>query len=449
MLLKPADFSQYIAQLDPQKPLPGSDQLLYVPLDEVRGEGRFTSTEPLERPIRMLPESCQLFSGFPGSGKTTELKRLAERFERTTQAPQGAPDTYPDLPAHVVFINADDFIDIYAPITIADVLRVIAYQMDREATEQEGGTPDGDKSYLKRIFDFFKETHAGLKDIKFEAYGASFMLELKNNPTFYAQAEEALRGRFQRFVEMAHESIRQSVERLKKRTLAQRVLVIVDGLDKLNPRKEEEREPIESSVELVFSTYARMLRLPCHVIYTFPLWLRYRGTDFKTNYDKDPLIIPMVKIRDQHGHEFEPGIQKLMEVVSRRIHIKRIFGEDSSQTLKPLVLASGGYLRDLIRLVRNVLFHAQSFPVEPAFVERVIQNLAEDYKFTIYGTDLDLIVHIAQTHELPNEDRERLAKFGQLLERRLILAYRNGLEWYDVHPMVRRDQRVKTRLGAK
>ena len=42
------------------------------------------------------------------------------------------------------------------------------------------------------------------------------------------------------------------------------------------------------------------------------------------------------------------------------------------------------------------------------------------------------------THALPQQDAEQVAAFGRLLERWLVLAYRNGDEWYDLHPLVRR-----------
>lgn len=45
--------------------------------------------------------------------------------------------------------------------------------------------------------------------------------------------------------------------------------------------------------------------------------------------------------------------------------------------------------------------------------------------------------------------RQQLAAFGRLVERLLVLAYRNGEEWYDVHPMVRRDPMLAAKLGRR
>ena len=35
---------------------------------------------------------------------------------------------------------------------------------------------------------------------------------------------------------------------------------------------------MEASVESLFVQHSRLLRLPCHVIYTFPIWLRTFGS---------------------------------------------------------------------------------------------------------------------------------------------------------------------------
>ncbi len=38
--------------------------------------------------------------------------------------------------------------------------------------------------------------------------------------------------------------------------------------------------------------------------------------------------------------------------------------------------------------------------------------------------------------------------FGRLFSRQLVLAYLNGEEWYDLHPLARLAPEVKTRLAA-
>ena len=57
------------------------------------------------------------------------------------------------------------------------------------------------------------------------------------------------------------------------------------------------------------------------------------------------------------------GIDKFIELVRRRVRdLSRVFGDDLDATLLPIVYASGGYPRDLLRMVRQILIDAPVFP---------------------------------------------------------------------------------------
>lgn len=436
MTVPHADLGRFYTNCDPNKPLSGEDPR-YVSLDEVRGNDASTCVDELEQTIRFSSESCQLFTGFPGTGKTTEIGQFKKRLNDAK-----------DLPTHVVVVNFDEYIDKYAPISITDVVRVIAYCLDREATEMEGKDPDKQSTYRDRFMKFLSDSEIDMSKASLSALGSTVMLEIKNNPTFYRRVDKALSQRFQQFVNEARESMTESVSRLKNAQLAhaQRVVCIADGLEKIAPLRDDDRDSVEKSVEMLFATHAAYLRLPCHAIYTFPLWLRYRRADLGASYDREPLVLPMVKVTDPNGKPAERGIERLLELLAKRVDLSAVFGPDWKNAVRPLILASGGYPRDLLRLVRNLLTSNRVFPVGPANVERVIDQLAEDYGRTVLGTDLDVLVTIAKNHELPRDNSENLAKFVRLLDRYLVLAYRNGKEWYDAHPMVRRDMRVKQRI---
>jgi hypothetical protein len=436
------ELRQLISACDPNRPLLPGDPL-YVPFDEgvpVRGTAGRSCIDVLQRLILLQDATCQLFTGFPGTGKTTELGRLKQRLEASR-----------DLPTVVVAIDFDQWLDRYTPVSITDVLRVIAHVLDREASVAEGKDPDQEPGYVRRLWDFMAHTDVELQEIGFHAYGASLMLELKNNPTFHQKAEAALRVRFQQFANEARTVMEQSILRLRQAptTQAQRVVILADGLEKFTPLREEDRGAMEASVESVFVQHARLLHLPCHTIYTFPLWLRFRVAELGGLYDGSPTVLPMVKIAFPDGTGCAAGIEKLLELIRRRVRdLGRVFGDDLDATLLPIVHASGGYPRDLLRMVRQLLIDARSFPAAPPDAARVIDELSQQYAFVVRGTNLPLLERIATTHALPQDDAEQVAAFGRLLERWLVLAYRNGEEWYDLHPLVRRAPMVRARLES-
>src|SRR6266705_1965315 len=138
------ELRRFISLCDPMRPLEPGDPL-YVPFDEgtpVRGGEGQSCIESLQRLIYLKDETRQLFTGFPGTGKTTELKRLAVRLSEAK-----------DLPTHAIYI-------------------------------------DFEPGYLKRFFEFLSQTDFELNKIGFSAYGASLMLELKNNPSMRQRAEQ-------------------------------------------------------------------------------------------------------------------------------------------------------------------------------------------------------------------------------------------------------------------
>jgi hypothetical protein len=432
------ELRRFVRLCDPQRPLEADDPV-YVAFDEgipTRGTTHASAIQALRRFIYLKDESCQLFTGFPGTGKTTELRRLRAQLSAAR-----------DLPTHAVYIDFEEYLDRYTPASITDILRIVAYSLDRAATIAEGKDPNAEPGYVRRLFDFLVLTDVTLKKLDFHVVGATLMLELKNNPSFRQQVEETLSGRFQQFAAEALHTMTEAVVRLRKapESTAERVVVIADGLEKFSPLREEDRDAMEASVESLFVQHARLLRLPCHVIYTFPIWLRFRVAELGSLYDSQPLVLPMVKIAERDGRAYEAGIEKLRELVRKRIDEQHVFGK-SGAVLTDLVLASGGYPRDLLRMVREVLVRGESFPVSSLTANRVIDDLAREYAVVVRGTHVPMLEQLSATHTLPQADSNEVASFGRLLEKWLVLAYRDETEWYDLHPLVRRSPLVAAAL---
>jgi len=273
------------------------------------------------------------------------------------------------------------------------------------------------------------------------------MAEIKDNPRFRDRVEDALKLRFQAFAADAQDMMKQCITRLRSATAATRFVVIADGLEKLMYLREDDRKRIEAAVETLFVNHASWLRLPCHVIYTFPFWLRFSAPALGALYHREPRVLPMVKITDKDGKPYAEGIDKLVRLVGRRLKpLKRVFGESLEQTLYPLILASGGYPRDLLRMLRDVLLSANGLPVTPEGCKQIEDRLAQTYARVIRSSDVDILVEVARTHELPAGDDSRIAEFSRMFGRHLVLTYMNGEEWYEIHPLLRRARSVRDRL---
>ncbi len=427
-----------IERCDPQRPL-AEDSPLYIPLDRdppVRGER--ACIEVMRRTILSASgPTCQLFTGFPGTGKTTELRRLAASFQESP----------PPTSAHVLFIDFELWIHRFKPVQLSDILRTLTFCLAAEADRVEAKLDpelQGER-YLRQFFTSVQKalpSSAEFKDVKFELFGTALMLELRNNPTIHEQVEQGVRARFQHFARECAAVMTESIQRIRQAvgSKADRFIVIADGLEKLDAIDHSDRDVVENAAESLFIGHSEFLRLlPCHVIYTFPVWLRFRTAQLGSSYSGEPLTLPMVKVQNQDGAPFEPGLDKLHDLIRVRLEdATRVFGPNPKETLRPLLQASGGYPRDALRMVRSVLQLEETFPVPPSVVEREIRSLQQTYHAMVLGTHAQLLGQIARTHQIPNDTPEQLRQFGELFARFLVLAYRNGQEWFDIHPLVRK-----------
>jgi hypothetical protein len=87
---------EYVRQCDPREPLNGNDDARYVDLDDAREPLRGSDGSAIDQLRHTILLStpdrprCLLFTGYPGSGKTTELRELHRRLEAQTTDPADA-----------------------------------------------------------------------------------------------------------------------------------------------------------------------------------------------------------------------------------------------------------------------------------------------------------------------------------------------------------------------
>lgn len=427
---------QWMAALAPDAPLTDPGDPRYVDLDAggARGDGP-PAAERLLRGIELVGSGdggCQLLTGFPGTGKTTELARLRARLEAV-----------PGDEAFVVTVDAEGFVDRHTPPTITDLLRVLAWELDRAAQRAEHADPDAVPGYAQRLWRWL-QSDVELGAIGFAAYGANLMVEIRENPSFRDKVERQLQLQFNRFAEEAHVVIAESLQRIRGASGRRRVVILVDGMEKFVALAEGERGPaqMESAVESLFLTHARWLRIPnAQVVYTFPLWLRFRHPGLGASYDRPPVVLPMVKVRDATGVPFEPAIAGLIEFVTRRVG-PGAFGPAAAALLRPAVLASGGYPRDLLRIAREAVAQSATFPVAAGTIEGVIAEVRRGYDSALLLADAGVLTSIARDHRLP-AGADALRACQRLFELALVLTYHNAEDWVDVHPLVKGSPRLR------
>ncbi len=142
----------------------------------------------------------------------------------------------------------------------------------------------------------------------------------------------------------------------------------------------------------------------------------------------------------------------MREMLARRMDMKEVFVDASP--LDDLIAASGGYPRDFLRMMRELFLSAimEEIPAPiprnklKALVTKVINDQVAVYERAVYDEDVPLLVTVAQTHNVPRVQRDETFRIAELFDSHSVLGYRNGEEWYDLHPLVRESAKIKEAL---
>lgn len=364
-------------------------------------------------------ESKQLFSGFRGTGKSTELRRLKQLLQSQVNT-------------KVVLCDMERYLNLTTPVDISDFLVSVAGALSDELE----GDPDllgkdpSHEGYWTRFRNFLTRTRVELPELD-----VGLQVNLKTDPTFRQRLQEHLRGHLSALVGDVRGFVEDCVKALQERHGDDvRVVVLLDSIERIRGTAINAGE-VAASLETVFEGHADKLGLPyMHVIYTVPPWLKIKAPGVAGLYDGSQQI-PCVKVRDIHGQPCQAGLDTLADLIGRRGDWQRLVG--SREALDDLCLASGGYLRDLFRLLQTLLLLSagRSLPAERERIELAKHEIRNSY-LPIANQDARWLERIERTHHTQLEETSLLHQLSRYFDTHLILAYRNGEEWWSVHPLL-------------
>jgi predicted kinase len=376
---------------------------------------------------------CEFFTGLPGSGKSTELKRLAARLAKKDGA---------NLLA--IVIDAEEVLDIYNPIDVPDILIAILYKTDEAVLTAEGKNPKDalKEGRFRRFWHWLTTTEVELKSVEAEAEvkagipevaeasaGGKAVLDLKANPSLRERVRAKVAAHMTTFVAEVEAEIEALNERAKKRG-HEGIVILFDSLEKLRGISQNWKEVL-TSAERVFTGGAPYLRLPVHVLYTLPPAVVLR-------LNVQVHFLPMLKLFDRESGERDAGFEAAWRIVRQRIpdeHLKEFFGPTSwKDRVDRLITWSGGYPRDIVRLLQN-------FVAEPTLDEakfkRLLALAADDYRRTVPENALPWLARVAAEKRLIILDDQHRETVDLMLQNNAVLRYQNGEPWVDLHPAVR------------
>ena len=213
------------------------------------------------------------------------------------------------------------------------------------------------------------------------------------------------------------------------------VVLLLDSVEHIRGTSVNAQE-VQSSVEILFASHADKLRLPyLHVIYTVPPYLKVRYGNLGSLYEPGGVqVLPAFKLRAEIDRA---DITKRFDAIERVVYARgdwqKLLGERA--LLDRLIRYSGGHLRDLLRLLAEILRRAKSLPVPESTVDAAIDQLRTEF-LPIADDDALWLAEIARTHRAALEKADKLPDLARFFDTHLALCYRNGHEWYDIHPLI-------------
>lgn len=367
------------------------------------------------------------FTGQRGTGKSTELRRL--RIELTKRG-------------HVALMaDMAEYMNFTTTVEVGDFLITIMGALS-ECVERDYDADATHESYWDRMVRFLG-TEVKLEGIDLKGGGATLKMSLKDDPDFRRRVQEGLRGHVAKLAQQAREFAGSVVAlvRQKRQEPDKKVVFIVDSVERIRGIGSD-AEAVYKSVENLFSGHAdKLFLLPLHVVYTIPPYLPILSAGIGAHLGGHAVYsLPSVHVFKNRSREAsETGLGIMERIITQRFSDwATIFTRDA---LRRLALSSGGDLRDFFRLIRICLTRAASpgttLPVGPLILEHA-ETMVRNEMLPLAAEDLQWLKRIAATKDASLEAVKDLPVLARYFETKLVLNYRNGSDWYDVHPLLRK-----------
>jgi hypothetical protein len=369
--------------------------------------------------IKSRRPTCQLFGGFRGTGKSTELLRLAAELTEAGHT--------------VIFVAGNSVINLYQALEPTDLLVAVAGAVATEVTERTGTSQP---SLVALIADFFRDTEVDLAQIGFEHGPVKLTLALSRDPTFKARVQKALRGRLNEFVAQFQAFMVEVKKLLAIPEGGPHPVLVIDDLEKVRGVGLEQAI-VQHGMREIFLSFDWALRVEgWHTIWTAPPYVQLLNPRIRGIYDES-VVLPMVRVWENDAARTPnlEGVAALRSAARLRGDVDSLFLEDA--LVDRLVHASSGHMRDFFRLLRDAVrrVYRQKDPtsaLDGEAIKRIIADYAGDFSKTIYQNDYPWLASIAagRTLVLPSDDM--LPRVERLLDMSVVMTYRNGEDWVDL-----------------
>ena len=356
-----------------------------------------------------------LFTGHRGSGKSTELNKLTSLLSSKFLTVQFSVRRVLD-PLNVT----------YTDLLLSMAIRLFSEVTDQRLLKRRRRALIGD-ALLDDVYRWFTQEIVLEKivepqvDASLSANVNLLFVKLEGKVTTEAVTRRTIRERLEHRVSELVTKMDQVVAEVQRNT-GRRVLIVVEDIDKLD---------LEAAKNL-FLRHAISLNAPqAHIIYTFPVALRYDNdwTHIKNSFS-NRFILPNIRLRSFEGAPNPEGVEVMQRMVLNRMEPSLIL----SDALDLAVAMSGGLPFTLMELIQNAALFARTqgkSVIDRPSLEEAVTEIRSDFQGMLEPGHYLTLRQYRQTRWLENEEAVR-----EVLHNLSLLEYANDQRWCDVHPIV-------------
>jgi hypothetical protein len=352
------------------------------------------------------------FSGHRGCGKSTELLHL--------MANPGIQKKF--WPVNFSIRDEADIIDL----DFRDILLAIGSRMFRDYRKTGGKLPDQLLKELNgwrgKVEEEVKTIHSGRAALEVGAGLENFFintgLKMKLEPATRAELRQVFEKDITGLISVIN-NIATAIYSKEHRI----PLILIDDLDKPN---------LDVARAIFHDRRNIMMQPNCAIIYTVSSALFYTK-QFESIRDQ-AIFLPNIKL---HPHT-QPNVKDRegFQTMRHFVHVRIEPGLVDGMALEEAIANSGGVFREMARIMRTAIGRARrrrAARVENIDVDWATTEIRNEYRRILDQSDIEILKKVHQQNRLENDDRLR-----PLLQLLAVLEYRNGENWCDIHPALRR-----------
>lgn len=386
--------------------------------------------------------TAQVVSGLPGSGKSTLLNGLQEVFDRR------------DTSTLVIRRDLSERIEIGGLPEPGELLGLALAELSldlRHRTQPDATTDATTDHLLPSVQQFF----AALQPETFGVDLATLSVgELRKRmdprSSFTTRLRETGQTEIQEvLIPRARAAVAELLDRLRAASQRDRIVLILDGIEKSIPRgthSEAEADQFHDAATQLYVSWIPSFVWPCHLVVTAPPGVFI--AESLARYQRK-FFVSMAKIRDIARHPYNAGEDLMLEVIRRRHPeaMRLLFGDDEYWARK-LVRLSGGFLRELIRLVREGIYENvdEISPIPSDVWLSLIDTYTHEVRSRVATDPFWVLREVNRGKEfrrLENFPEGGRRVLWRMLDRGVVLGYQNGELWCDLHPAFEGDIRLE------